>query len=125
MNPNNRSSLGQRLRAYIVSATGTTLEWYDFSIYSTASALVFGQLFFPSSEPLTGTLLAFATYAVGYVARPLGGVFFGHLGDKIGRKKVLIWTLLLIGISTLCIGVIPGYCQRRLKTDPLSSESSE
>lgn len=109
MNSETSRNHAQGLRAYIVAATGTTLEWYDFAIYSAASALVFGQLFFPSSDPLVGTLLAFATYAVGYVARPLGGVFFGRLGDMIGRKKVLIWTLLFIGISTLCIGVIPSY----------------
>ncbi|MDQ2140219.1 MFS transporter [Alcaligenaceae bacterium B3P038] len=99
----------QGLRAYVVSATGTTLEWYDFAVYSAASALVFGQVFFHADDPLIGTLLAFATYAVGYAARPIGGIIFGRLGDIVGRKKVLVWTLMLIGISTLLIGLVPGY----------------
>lgn len=89
----------QSARAFIVSLSGTSLEWYDFAIYSSASALIFGGVFFPSGDPLSGTLLAFGTYAVGYVARPLGGVLFGRLGDVIGRKNILVWTLLLIGIA--------------------------
>nr|WP_267881612.1 MFS transporter [Streptomyces sp. NRRL S-1824] len=88
------------VRAFFASLTGTALEWYDFAVYSAASALVFGDLFFPSEDPLTGTLLAFSTYAVGYVSRPLGGIVFGRLGDVIGRKKVLIATLVLIGAAT-------------------------
>jgi MFS family permease len=100
---------GQGKRGFIVALTGTSLEWYDFAIYSAASALVFGQVFFHSDDPLAGTLAAFATYAVGYVARPLGGVLFGRLGDRIGRKKVLVWTLLLIGIATFAVGLLPGY----------------
>lgn len=96
-------------RAFIGSATGTSLEWYDFAIYSTASALIFGKVFFPSSDPMSSTLLAFATYGVGYAARPIGGLVFGRLGDIIGRKNVLVWTLLLIGIATLGVGLIPGY----------------
>ena len=96
-------------KAYAASLTGTSLEWYDFAVYSSASALVLPQLFFPSSDPLTGTLLAFSTYAVGYVARPLGGILFGRLGDVIGRKKVLVATLLLIGIATFVIGLLPTY----------------
>jgi len=88
---------------------GTSLEWYDFFIYGTAAALVFNQLFFPSFEPLVGTLLAFATYAVGFIARPLGGVVFGHYGDKVGRKNVLVVTLLLMGIATFAIGLMPTY----------------
>ncbi|MEV7084945.1 MFS transporter [Streptomyces sp. NPDC093085] len=96
-------------RAFFASLTGTALEWYDFAIYSVAAALVFGEVFFPSEDPATGTLLAFSTYAVGYVSRPLGGFVFGRLGDKIGRKKVLIATLVLIGVATLLIGVLPGY----------------
>ncbi|MFI9604808.1 MFS transporter [Streptomyces sp. NPDC052043] len=96
-------------RAFAASLTGTALEWYDFAVYSAAAALVFGDLFFPSEDPLTGTLLAFSTYAVGYVSRPLGGFVFGRLGDVIGRKKVLIATLVLIGAATFLIGVLPAY----------------
>ncbi|MGW7072096.1 MFS transporter [Streptomyces sp. NPDC054855] len=96
-------------RAFFASLTGTALEWYDFAVYSAAAALVFGDLFFPSEDPLTGTLLAFSTYAVGYVSRPLGGFVFGRLGDVIGRKKVLIATLVLIGAATFLIGVLPTY----------------
>ncbi len=91
------------------SVIGTSLEWYDFFIYGTAAALVFNQLFFPSFEPLVGTLLAFATFAVGFVSRPLGGVLFGHYGDKLGRKNVLVVTLLLMGIATFLIGVLPTH----------------
>ncbi|MFC6063939.1 MFS transporter [Streptomyces ochraceiscleroticus] len=96
-------------RAFAASLTGTALEWYDFAIYSAAAALVFGDQFFPSKDPLTGTLLAFSTYAVGYVSRPLGGFVFGRLGDVIGRKKVLIATLILIGAATFLIGLLPAY----------------
>ncbi|WP_434587726.1 MFS transporter [Streptomyces sp. A5-4] len=96
-------------RAFFASLTGTALEWYDFAIYSAAAALVFGDLFFPSEDPTTGTLLAFSTYAVGYVSRPLGGFVFGRLGDVIGRKKVLIATLVLIGVATFLIGLLPTY----------------
>ncbi|MDQ1042692.1 MFS transporter [Streptomyces sp. V4I2] len=96
-------------RAFFASLTGTALEWYDFAVYSAAAALVFGDLFFPSEDPLTGTLLAFSTYAVGYVSRPLGGFVFGRLGDVIGRKKVLIATLVLIGVATFLIGLLPAY----------------
>ena len=98
-------------RAFAASLSGTSLEWYDFAIYSASAALIFGDLFFPGSDPLTGTLQAFGTYAVGYVARPLGGIFFGRLGDRIGRKKVLIATLLLVGVATCLIGVLPIYAQ--------------
>ena len=96
-------------RAFVASLTGTALEWYDFAVYSAAAALVFGDLFFPSEDPLTGTLLAFSTYAVGYLSRPLGGFVFGRLGDVIGRKKVLIATLVLIGVATFLIGLLPAY----------------
>ncbi len=96
-------------RVIVASLIGTSLEWYDFFIYGTAAALVFNELFFPSFEPLVGTLLAFATYAVGFVARPLGGVVFGHYGDKVGRKNVLVATRLLMGVATFAIGVMPTY----------------
>ncbi|MFD7158678.1 MFS transporter [Kribbella sp. NPDC059898] len=99
------------VKAFAASLSGTSLEWYDFAVYSSAAALVFGDLFFPGSDPLTGTLQAFATYAVGYVARPLGGIFFGRLGDVIGRKRVLVATLLLIGVATFGIGLLPTHAQ--------------
>ena len=91
------------------SLVGTVIEWYDFFVYTTAAALVFGQLFFPGSEPLIGTLLAFATYAVGFVARPVGGIFCGHFGDRIGRKSMLVLTLLLMGVATFLIGLLPTF----------------
>ncbi|MEK6438036.1 MFS transporter [Pseudonocardia sp. T1-2H] len=97
------------VKAFVASLSGTSLEWYDFAVYSAAAALVFPQLFFPGSDPLTGTLLAFSTYAVGYVSRPLGGVVFGRLGDVIGRKQVLVLTLTLIGVATFLIGLLPTY----------------
>jgi MFS family permease len=96
-------------KAFAASLTGTALEWYDFAVYSAAAALVFPLVFFPDSDPLTGTLLAFSTYAVGYVARPVGGFVFGRLGDVVGRKQLLVITLMLIGVTTFAIGLIPGY----------------
>ncbi|WP_017592404.1 MFS transporter [Nocardiopsis potens] len=91
------------------SLIGTTIEWYDFFLYGSAAALVFGSVFFPESDPLTGTLLAFGTYAVGFVARPVGGLVFGHYGDRIGRKKLLVISLLMMGASTFAIGLLPGH----------------
>ena len=82
------------------SVIGTAIEWYDYFLYATAAALVFSELFFPSADSITGTMAAFATYAVGFAVRPLGGIFFGHFGDRIGRKAVLVATLLLMGTST-------------------------
>jgi metabolite-proton symporter len=96
-------------RVIAASLIGTTIEWYDFFLYGSAAALVFNKLFFPSFDPLVGTLLAFATYAVGFVARPLGGIVFGHFGDRIGRKKLLMWSLIMMGIATVLIGLLPGY----------------
>ncbi|MFC7340631.1 MFS transporter [Saccharopolyspora griseoalba] len=98
-------------KAFAASLSGTSLEWYDFAAYSVASALVFGQLFFPEHDPLSGTLLAFSTYAVGYISRPLGGFAFGRLGDTLGRKRVLVITLLITGISTVLIGLLPTHGQ--------------
>lgn len=98
-------------RVVIASFIGTTIEWYDFFLYGTASALVFNKLFFPSLDPLTGTMAAFATYAVGFFARPVGGVVFGHFGDKIGRKSMLVTTLMLMGVATILIGLLPTYEQ--------------
>lgn len=99
----------QNFRGFVAGLSGTTLEWYDFGIYSAASALIFGHVFFPGEDPLVGTLMAFGTYAVGYVARPLGSIMFGRYGDIVGRKKVLVWTLLLIGVATFVIGLVPSY----------------
>src|SRR3954452_13350688 len=96
-------------KAFVASLSGTSLEYYDFAVYSAAAALVFPQLFFPTSDPLTATLLAFSTYAVGYASRPLGGIVFGRRGDVIGRKQVLVLTLLLVGVATFLIGLLPGY----------------
>lgn len=97
------------LRVVLASLIGTTIEWYDFFIYGTAAALIFNRLFFPTYDPLTGTLLAFATYAVGFLARPVGGVVFGHFGDCIGRKKLLMLSLALMGSATTAIGFLPTY----------------
>ena len=106
----NGSVTASELRRVVVGAlVGTALEWYDFFIYGTAAALVFGQLFFPGTEPAVGTLLAFATFGVAFVVRPLGGFIFGHMGDKIGRRETLIVTTLLMGISTGLIGLLPTY----------------
>ncbi|MER7362323.1 MFS transporter [Nonomuraea wenchangensis] len=91
------------------SLIGTTIEWYDFFLYGSAAALVFNKLFFPESDPLTGTLLAFLTYAVGFVARPLGGLVFGHFGDRVGRKTLLVVSLLMMGTATFLIGCLPTY----------------
>jgi metabolite-proton symporter len=96
-------------RLAAASSVGTTLEWYDFTIYNLMAALVFNSVFFPSFDPLTGTILAFSTYAVGYISRPLGGLVFGHLGDKLGRRFVLVATLVMMGVATGLIGFLPGY----------------
>lgn len=93
----------------IASLLGTTIEWYDFFIYGTAAALIFNKIFFPAFDPITGTLAAFATYSVGFFARPLGGIVFGHFGDRVGRKSMLLATLLLMGVPTIIIGLIPSY----------------
>ncbi len=91
------------------SSVGTTLEWYDFTVYNTLAALVFGRLFFPSADPLAGAALAFSTYAVGYLSRPLGGIVFGRLGDHKGRRAVLVVTLVAMGLTTAGIGFLPTY----------------
>src|ERR1700751_1168161 len=94
-------------RVAFASTIGTAAEYYDFFVYGTAAVLVFGQKFFPSADPLIGTLAAFATYAVGFLARPLGGIVFGHFGDRGGRKNVLVTTLLVMGVATFAIGLLP------------------
>jgi metabolite-proton symporter len=96
-------------RVIVSSFIGTTIEWYDFFLYGTAAALVFNRLFFPTLDPLAGTLSAYGTFAVGFVARPLGGVVFGHFGDRLGRKQMLVWSLLIMGIATALIGLTPTY----------------
>jgi MFS family permease len=98
-------------KAALASWIGSALEYYDFFIYGTGAALVFGRIFFPSDHPATGTLLALATFGVGYVARPVGAFFLGHMGDKFGRKKVLVFTLILMGLSTFLVGCLPTYGQ--------------
>ncbi|NBF11496.1 MFS transporter [Pseudomonas sp. Fl4BN1] len=101
----------QPRRAAAAAFIGTMIEWYDFYIYATAAALVFGALFFPSDDKLFSTMAAFGTFAVGFFARPLGGIIFGHIGDRIGRKKSLVITLLMMGVVTVCIGLLPTYAQ--------------
>ncbi|MFL6793646.1 MAG: MFS transporter [Sphingomicrobium sp.] len=98
-------------RVVAASLIGTTIEWYDFFLYGSAAALVFNKLFFPEFDPLVGTMLAFATYALGFVARPIGGIVFGHFGDRIGRKRLLMLSLVLMGGATVLIGLLPTYDQ--------------
>lgn len=101
----------QLRRAVIASTIGTAIEWYDFFLYSVVTGLVFAKLYFPHSDPLVGTLEAFAIYAVGFVARPVGAAIFGHYGDRIGRKSTLIATLLLMGLATFAVALVPTYAQ--------------
>lgn len=101
----------QRYRATAAATVGNALQFYDFFLYATAAALVFDSQFFPSSNPIVGTMGAFAGYAVGFVSRPLGGVVFGHIGDRFGRKVTLTWTLGLMGLATFAIGLLPTYSQ--------------
>ena len=93
----------------LASFIGTTIEWYDFFLYGTAAALVFNKLFFPTLAPLAGTLSSYGTFAVGFVARPLGGALFGHYGDRLGRRTMLVWSLVIMGVATALIGFLPGY----------------
>lgn len=99
----------QLRRAIVASTVGTAIEWYDFFLYSTVTGLVFARLFFPHSDPFVGTLEAFAVYAVGFVARPVGAAIFGHYGDRIGRKSTLIATLMLMGVATFLVALVPTY----------------
>ena len=109
--PARPSASAEARRVSIASAIGTTVEWYDFFIYGTAAATVFGPQFFPQVSEVAGTLAAFATFGIGFVARPLGGVVMGHYGDRLGRKVMLVWSLLLMGGATLAIGLLPTYAQ--------------
>jgi MFS transporter, MHS family, shikimate and dehydroshikimate transport protein len=103
------SSLRSSRKVAFASLVGTTIEWYDFFIFGTAAALIFNEVFFPAFDPLTGTLAAFGSFAVGFIARPFGGAVFAHYGDKVGRKPMLVYSLLLMGGATLTMGVLPGY----------------
>jgi MFS transporter, MHS family, shikimate and dehydroshikimate transport protein len=113
----NKAQIGDAEKArrirLVVSASmiGTIIEWYDFFVYGTAAALVFAPLFFSKASPTVGTLAAFATYALGFAVRPIGGAVFGHLGDKLGRKAILVTTLMVMGITTTLIGMLPTYGQ--------------
>ena len=107
--PTHRSASADARRVALASAVGTTVEWYDFFIYGTAEATVFGPQFFPQVSEVAGTLAAFATFGIGFIARPLGGVVMGHYGDRIGRKGMLVWALLLMGGATMGIGLLPTY----------------
>jgi len=99
-----------RMNAIVfASCLGTVIEWYDFLIYATAATLVFNKAFFPTFDPLAGTLASLGSYAVGFLARPLGGALFGHFGDRLGRKSMLVLTLFIMGLSTFCIGLLPTY----------------
>jgi metabolite-proton symporter len=104
-----RRAASEARRVAVASAIGTTIEWYDFFIYGTAAAVVFAPQFFPQVSELAGRLAAFATFAIGFVARPLGGLVMGHYGDRLGRKSMLVWSLMLMGLSTFAIGLLPTY----------------
>jgi MHS family shikimate/dehydroshikimate transporter-like MFS transporter len=104
-----KAGKGKFSRSALAATVGTTVEWYDFQIYGLAAALVFSKQFFPGFDPVTGTLLAFATFAVGFFARPIGAAIFGHMGDRIGRKSTLITTFMLTGIATILVGALPTY----------------
>src|SRR5579864_1982292 len=101
----------QLRRAIVAGAIGTSIEWYDFFLYSTVTGLVFARLYFPRADPLVGTLEAFGVYAVGFLARPIGAAIFGHYGDRLGRKAALIATLLLMGVATFLVALVPTYQQ--------------
>src|SRR5437899_4013229 len=105
------ASRSEILKVAAASLIGTTIEWYDFFLYGTAAALVFNRLYFPTFDPLSGTLASFGTYTVGFVARPFGGIVIGHFGDRIGRKSMLVTTLIIMGVATFAIGLLPTYMQ--------------
>jgi MHS family shikimate/dehydroshikimate transporter-like MFS transporter len=108
----NHAGLAPPVRKVVLaSAFGTIVEWYDFFIYGTAAALVFGKTFFPAEDPVVSTLAAFSVFAVGYLARPLGGIVFGHFGDRIGRRSMLVISLMLMGGGTFLVGLLPSYEQ--------------
>lgn len=96
-------------KVVIASLLGATIEWYDFFLYGVVAGIVFNKLYFPTADPFIGTIMAYSTFAIGYLARPLGGFIFGHYGDKLGRKRMLILTMLIMGIATMGIGLVPTY----------------
>src|SRR5258705_13984214 len=98
-----------QIRAVASASVGTTIEWYDFFLYGVAAATVFPQKFFPGSDPFIATMLSFTTFFVGFVARPIGAAIFGHFGDRVGRKKLLVLTMILMGASTMAVGLTPSY----------------
>src|SRR2546421_7673046 len=98
-----------QIRAVVSASVGTTIEWYDFFLYGVAAATVFPAKFFPGSDPFIGTMLSFTTFFVGFVARPVGAAIFGHFGDRVGRKATLIATLLITGLATFAVGLVPTY----------------
>ena len=109
---NNQAGLAPPARKVVLaSAFGTIIEWYDFFIYGTAAALVFGKTFFPTEDPVVSTLAAFSVFAVGYLARPLGGIVFGHFGDRLGRRSMLVISIMLMGGGTFLVGLLPSYQQ--------------
>ena len=99
------------MRVALASVIGTTVEWYDFFLYGVVAGVVLNRLYFPTGDPLISTLLAYGTFLVGFVTRPLGGVIFGHFGDRIGRKSMLVITLVIMGVATAAIGFVPTYAQ--------------
>jgi len=105
----NTGMKGEHVKVAFASLIGTAIEWYDFFLYGTAAALVFNKLFFPQFDPAVGTIVAFATFGIGFIARPFGGMVFGHFGDRIGRKTMLYLTLLIMGIGTTFVGLLPSY----------------
>ena len=108
--PDDKAATANMRKVALTSLAGTSIEWYDFFLYGTAAALVFPTLFFPADMPVMVALIAsFSTFAVGFIARPLGGIIFGHFGDRVGRKKVLVVALMMMGVATTLIGVLPGY----------------
>ena len=110
MQPKSPGGFGKSISTIaFASAVGTTIEWYDFFLFGVVTPLVLNKLFFPNFDPLVGTLLAYTTFFVGFISRPIGGIIFGHYGDRIGRKATLIATLLLMGVGTAGVGLVPDY----------------
>ena len=107
--PVDRALRRHQIRAVVSASVGTTIEWYDFFLYGVAAAAVFPQKFFPGSDPFVATMLSFTTFFVGFVARPIGAAIFGHFGDRVGRKKLLVFTMIVMGASTMAVGLTPGY----------------
>ncbi|AJC21022.1 MFS transporter [Pandoraea pulmonicola] len=111
MNASTQSDGRQMRRVVVASLIGATIEWYDFFLYGVVAGIVFNKLYFPGGDPLVSTMLAYGTFAVGFLSRPLGGVIFGHFGDKLGRKSMLVMTLTIMGVATMLIGMVPTYAQ--------------